>query len=161
MKLMYLNRGLKKPMIILISVICVPLICMAFWAFLTTFKASVLVSLIIIIIVYMVALWRIDVYSKSDKFFLEVNDDGIVIKYQNVSKFLEHKTISYQDIIQFEYYKLFSFRSLILLHSCILPQGVFLTILNGGSEESLFIGYPDLCELESLCKDRKLILLKK
>lgn len=156
-----LNRGYKKPFIILISILFVPVICACLAAVLLEYRISLLIAFFIAVGIYALFVFAAQKISASKKAYLEICDNGIIVKYPNVPKYVEDTTIAYDCIVKFEYYKLSSVISWMQMFCYVSPQCVYLTILNNGREECMLIGYPDRYELQKLCREKNLVFIEK
>ena len=150
--MIYLNTGFFKPAIILFSIIFLPMIigCCVLTFF--DFRLELLIISLIMVLGYMLFVFGIYKYSKTEKYFLaKQENDCIIINYPNVSRdnFL---TLSCDDIVRIEYYKIMSVKAWWMLVSCVGPQCAYITYLCDNKEICKLIGYPDYNQISQLCR---------
>jgi hypothetical protein len=157
-----LNKGYFKPFAIFFSVIFVPLILLSFFALIVNKTFLILLITLILVFSYCLGILFAHRISKSQKKFINIYDDICEIHYPGIVDNEEMCRINMNNIIKIEYYRISSPISwLMLLHSYILPQCIFITFKHNGKEVHKHLGYVDYIEICSLCNQFDIDLVVK
>ena len=160
--MIFLNKGFFKPFAIFFSVIFVPLILLSFFALIVNKTFPILLTMLILVFIYCSSILFAHRISKSQKNFMNIYDNICEIYYQGIVDDEEMCRISINNIIKIEYYRISSPISwLMLLHSAIFPQCIFITFKHNGKEVEKHLGYVDYIEICSLCNQFNIDLVVK
>ena len=147
--MIYLNSGLFKPAVILLSIIILP-IAVAGWLLLfDDFRMSVFVVALFLTSIYFLVVWGIYKHSKNKKYWLCVENGFIHFNYPFYKK--QSDKIDVNKIVKVEYYKISSIRAWCMLYNCVCPQCVYITYINDDKEMCRHIGYPKFNEIKKVC----------
>lgn len=159
--MIYLNEGLLKPMVVLISVIFCPILSLCVIGLILEKRLEFLVLSCVIFICLLATFWGIYKYSKNTKYYLYFEGEQIFIKYPNVAPSVQEATINCTSIIRIEYYKMSSIKSWCMLYNYVCPQCVYVVYLREGKELCRHIGYMDYTRIRNLCDRLNIALVVK
>ena len=114
--MIYLNRGMFKPSIVLVSIALLPMFIACVVSCFLNYGIEKLIISIVLLLLYFTIIFVIYKYSKKDYYFMEVNEKTISIKYPNLICNLNPTIISINDIVSIEYYRLWSLKAWCMLY---------------------------------------------
>ena len=147
--MIYLNSGFFRPAIILASAILVPISIACWILFFDDFRMNAFIVSLFLTSVYFLVVFGIYKHSKTKKYWLCVENNFIHINYPFCNGKCDK--IDLNKIVKVEYYKISSIRAWCMLYSCVCPQCVYITYVDGGKEICRHIGYPDFNEIRKVC----------
>ncbi len=159
--MIYLERGILKPLVVFISIFFVPIIiCVSIFLF-SNYSLRDLIILLVVASSYASIIFLIYKLSQSKKYYLIAEDDCLRINYPNISPDHELK-IPYEKIIYLKYYRITSLKAwaYMFLYE-ISPQCVFIIYAHEGEQKEIMIGYPKYDELYEICNKKGLKLTVK
>ena len=149
--MIYLNTGVFKPMMIIISIIYFPIAIASAFILFSELRLEIIVVSVLLFVFYLFCSFGIYKHSVSKKYFITTNNDYITIKYPNIGT--QELTLKSNQILKIEYYKLSSIVAWYNLCNYICPQCVFITFIYDGKEMCKHIGYPNFDEISKLCAE--------
>lgn len=157
--MIYTNKAMLQPMIIVLSVFFIPIIivltiyCIVF----SNFQGYIiLASFIFLFIVCIIATIK-EAYSQRN--FIKINDSFFEIKFDNLSSNGQAIIVNYDDIVQIDYYKINSFISWLQLLSYQIPKVAFITIHENENIITKAIGYFEKNDLIKICESKNIKLI--
>ncbi|MBE6978061.1 MAG: hypothetical protein E7438_05415 [Ruminococcaceae bacterium] len=156
-----LNKGVFAPWVVIISIAFIPVCIGSAMAFYVLHDYVLLNVAIVFSLVYLIACGCAKKHSKSNKYYLILQDDKLIIKYPDMQSGENEITINRSQVLQIEYYSICSVESWFMLYNFLLPQCAYITYLSNGEEKCWHMGYPGKDDLISFCKNTGIKLTLK
>ena len=159
--MVYLNKGLFAPQIMLMSILFVPITIVCTLSFLGEFQLPLFILFLVCLAFSCV--WTLLAFksSKSRKYTMQVIEGNIIINFPNLNRESQDLVLNHDSIVRMEYYRLFSMRGWCMLHNYVLPQCLYLIYVCNGKEICKHIGYPDFQDIQDFCQALDIELIIK
>ena len=158
--MIYLDSNIFRSGLLLVSVAFLPLTIASF--LLGCFQKHIfaLVCSLVLFLLYLLSV--LDYYraSKSTKHYLCIKGDMLVISSDSFGK--ESVEVPINSVVKLKYYRLLSWRAWLYIINYVLAFGsTDIVFMKDGVQESHSIGYPKFQEIELLCKETGIPLIKR
>ena len=158
--MIYLNSNIFRSGLLLTSVAFLPLTIASF--LLGCFEKHIfaLVCSLVLFLLYLLSVLYYYRASKSTKNYLCIKGDMLVISSDSFGK--ESVEVPINSVVKIKYYRLFSWRAWLYIIDYVLVFGsTDIVFMKDGVQESHSIGYPKFQEIELLCKETGILLVKR
>ncbi len=150
----YLNRTFFKPALMILSVIFGFFFLVFLILTIAAFHIIILLLLLGVTIAYGVLVFLAYLLSKSEKFYLQEQEEGIEIKYPTINFERGLARIPYKALISFEFYPIKSKNAWIHFFTYgVVPDCVYITYIDRyGRQVTELTGYITQSDAEALAQ---------
>ena len=159
--MIYLNSNIFRSGLLLTSVAFLPLTIASF--LLGCFEKHIfaLVCSLVLFLLYLLSVLYYYRASKSTKHYLCIKGDMLVISSDSFGK--ESVEVPINSVVKIKYYRLLSWRAWLstIINYVLVFGSTYIVFMKDGVQESHSIGYPKFQEIELLCKETGILLVKR
>ena len=158
--MIYTNKAILKPIIIVLSVLFIPsiIVLTIYCIFFSNFQGYIILAIFIFLFIVGIIVAIKEAYSHRN--YIKINTSFFEIKFDNLSSNGQAIIVNYDDIVQIEYYKINSFISwLQLLFTYQSPKVAFITIHENENIITKAIGYFENNDLIKICESKNIKLI--
>lgn len=157
--MIYTNKAILKPIIIILSVLFIPsIIVLAIYCIIfSNFQGYIILAIFSFLFIVGIIVAIKEAYSQRN--YIKINTSFFEIKFDNLSSNGQAIIVNYDDIVQIDYYKINSFISWLQLLSYQIPKVAFITIHENENIITKAIGYFEKNDLIKICESKNIKLI--
>lgn len=157
--MIYTNKAILKPIIIVLSVLFIPsiIVLTIYCIFFSNFQGYIILAIFIFLFIVGIIVAIKEAYSHRN--YIKINTSFFEIKFDNLSSNGQAIIVNYDDIVQIGYYKINSFISWLQLLSYQIPKVAFITIHENENIITKAIGYFEKNDLIKICESKNIKLI--
>ena len=157
--MIYLNKSILKPLLIICSFLFVPPIIMLIISCILFNEVQLYVILCCFVLLYIFSFWIVIRESKNKKYYLKICNDSLEILYPNLTSNGEVLSVKITDIEKIDYYKITSPISWLAMFQWTCPKAMFITYSKNNIKENKAIGHAELKEIVKICEEKGIQLI--
>ena len=162
--MLYLNKQLFKPALIVLSIPFGAALALFLILTITTFHVVALIAFLVLAVAYGVLIYLAWKISKAMKYYLTAGPGFLEIKYPTINYGRGKIKIPYESIVEFQYFPLNSIKSWKnLVNESAVPECIYIKyITKQGKCISELMGYVTYKEIKAIADQlkRKVVVMK-
>ena len=155
----YLNKAGFKPVLIICSAFFVPIIIILFFVAINDKKISMWMVFLFFLVLYFVFVIPAYIESTSNKNYMDIKENSIIIKHPSISDDMTSKEIPINNISSFEYFRMNSIISWIAIICLVIPNTLIINIDKDGKSIDYNIGFCTKNDIIKICNENNIKLI--